>query len=57
MSGNLTPEYVEKLLDEAGRDAVFARARDLGWADGGAPLWVWKEIAAELIFEKLKAKE
>jgi hypothetical protein len=40
---------LEKLIDEAGRSAVFARARALGWASGDAPpKWVWQQIAADV---------
>jgi hypothetical protein len=44
----ITPESVEALIDAAGRDAVFARARSLGWS-GPAPLWVWQQIALEVM--------
>jgi hypothetical protein len=49
----LSPAYVEALIDEAGRSAVFARARDLGWTNGMLPpLWVWNQIAVEIIQQK-----
>lgn len=44
----LTPEDVETLIERAGRQEVFARARQLGWGNG-APLWVWARIAHEII--------
>ncbi|XHB99335.1 hypothetical protein ABWH97_13805 [Nitratireductor sp. ac15] len=47
----ITPEYIERLIDETGRARVFSRAREIGWKDGGAPLWVWKEICADILHE------
>jgi len=44
----LTPEMVEANITRAGRDEVFRRARALGWG-GPAPLWVWNQIAFEVI--------
>lgn len=41
-------EEIESLIDKAGRNAVFARARALGWS-GDAPKWVWRQIAQEII--------
>lgn len=41
-------EALEKAIDEAGRDRVFARARSYGWSDGGAPEWVWWGIVHEV---------
>ncbi len=39
---------LERLIDEAGRSAVFARARYLGWNSGEAPEWVWRQIALDV---------
>lgn len=45
---------LEALIDEAGRDAVFARARALGWSVyHSPPKWVWHGI----VHEVRKAKE
>lgn len=43
---------LEKLIDEAGRDDVFNRARSLGWVDEIPPKWVWRCIAHEIISGK-----
>ena len=45
-----TPEEIEleSSIDKVGRDAVFARARELGWLDDAPPIWVWRCIVAEL---------
>jgi len=40
-------DVLEKAIDEAGRDKVFQRARDIGWRDA-PPKWVWWGIIAEL---------
>ena len=41
---------LERLIDRAGRDQVFAAARALGWGSCDAvPVYVWRQIAAELI--------
>lgn len=49
-ASQITPATVEAHIDRAGRDAVFARARELGWTSHNpAPLWVWNQIAAEII--------
>lgn len=49
-SSQITPATVEAHIERAGRDAVFSRARELGWtADRPAPLWVWNQIAAEIL--------
>ncbi|QNQ43004.1 hypothetical protein [Brucella intermedia] len=45
---SLTKEYIEKLIDETGRDEVFAKARELGWSTGGAPLFVWNVICQDI---------
>ncbi|MBP7641631.1 MAG: hypothetical protein KA733_12765 [Thauera sp.] len=46
----LTSQQVEVLINEAGRDAVFAQAQALGWtAEKTPPLWVWAEIAVGLL--------
>lgn len=44
----ITPDYIERLIEETGSKRVFAKARELGWKDGGAPLWVWNQICAEI---------
>lgn len=49
MSETLTPEAVERMINEAGRDRVFAKARELGWTTGGAPLWVWANICSDIM--------
>lgn len=49
----LTPEHVERLIDEAGREAVFDRARALGWTQTAPPLWAWQQIALEVKAAKL----
>lgn len=42
-------QSIERMIDEAGREAVFARAEALGWPPGSAvPTWVWQQIAAEV---------
>lgn len=46
------PDYIERLIDEAGREEVFRRARELGWSDGGAPLFVWNGIAQDIIHDR-----
>lgn len=45
---SLTKEYIEKLIDDTGRAEVFAKARELGWSDGGAPLFVWNVICQDI---------
>lgn len=46
----LTPDYVDALIERAGRDAVFARAESLGWTRADRPpIWVWAAIANEVI--------
>jgi|GEM_PF-5940453 len=39
---------VEALIDSAGRDKVFAKAKALGWGEQVPPKWVWVEIALDL---------
>ena len=51
----LTPEIIERLIEETGREEVFAEARRLGWGDLGAPLWVWKMICFDVQQRKPKA--
>lgn len=42
-------EELERLIDDAGRTAVFERARLLGWSqECPPPAWVWREIAADV---------
>ncbi|WP_158279439.1 hypothetical protein [Falsochrobactrum shanghaiense] len=53
----LTPEYIEKLIDETGRDAVFTKARELGWSDGGAPLFVWNVICQDIQRDRAALRE
>jgi hypothetical protein len=53
----LTPETVERLIDEAGREQVFRRARELGWGGSLPPLWVWHQIAAEIISGRATTEE
>lgn len=45
----LTPAHIEALLDKAGRDRVFALARANGWNGSNPPLWVWQQLALEVI--------
>ena len=47
----LTPEIVEAAITTAGRAEVFARARENGWGDGAAPMWVWYQLAQQIIIE------
>jgi hypothetical protein len=52
-SNRISPTYVEQLITEAGRERVFARARELGWTNGALPpLWVWNQIAMEIIAQR-----
>lgn len=44
----ITPEMIEAKIDKAGREKVLSRARQLGWGDGGAPIWVWNVICAQV---------
>jgi hypothetical protein len=44
----LTPEDIERMIEDAGSSEVFARARALGWTDGHAPLWVWASICSDI---------
>lgn len=45
----LTRDSVERMIDKAGRNRVFARARELGWSPPFAPpLWVWAAICDEI---------
>lgn len=41
-------EALEKAIDDAGRDKVFARARSYGWDSGGAPEFIWWGIVREV---------
>jgi len=44
-------EALEAEIDRAGRERVFARARELGWQPGSTPpKWVWRCIANDLRF-------
>jgi len=52
----ISPQSVEQLIEAAGRGAVFARARDLGWGSSTPPLWVWNQIAMEVIASNEKDK-
>lgn len=45
----LTPEIVEERISEAGRERVFNQALELGWLGKEPPLWVWNQIALEII--------
>ncbi len=44
----MVDQELESLIDRAGRDKVFDRARALGW-NGNAPKWVWSQIAHEVL--------
>jgi hypothetical protein len=39
---------LEKAIDEAGRDKVFQRAREIGWMNDCPPAWVWWGIVNEI---------
>lgn len=42
-------EELEALIDGAGREAVFARARSYGWSAGSSPpKYVWRQIVEEV---------
>lgn len=42
-------EELEKEIDDAGREAVFARARANGWSvDNPPPKWVWQGLCHEV---------
>jgi hypothetical protein len=42
-------QELESVIDDIGRDAVFDRAREVGWRYGDTPpKWVWWGIVAEL---------
>ena len=41
-------KQIEDLIESAGRDKVFSRARSLGWVNELPPKWVWVQIALEL---------
>ena len=45
----LTPADVEHLIDRAGRERVFAKAREQGWGGHNPPLWVWAQICQEIL--------
>lgn len=45
---------LEALIDRAGRERVFARASANGWTAAGAPEFVWRMIAVELILEQAR---
>lgn len=40
-------EALEAMIDRAGREAVFQRAREYGW-HGAPPKWVWRQIADDV---------
>ena len=43
----------ERLIDKAGRQKVFDRARALGWsASNNPPVYVWAQIAHDIIVEE-----
>lgn len=45
-----TDAQLEQFIDAAGREAVFDRARSLGWTvDNPPPKWVWGQIAEEVM--------
>jgi hypothetical protein len=49
-------EDLERAIDRAGRDRVFARARRHGWGPGSTPpQWVWWGIVHELRLEQARA--
>lgn len=51
--GRISAQSVEQLIDQAGREAVFAKASALGWSSAmPAPLWVWNQIAVEVLLQK-----
>lgn len=52
----LTSEIVEANITKAGREAVFSRARVLGW-DGPAPLYIWNQIALEVMADGQKSPD
>lgn len=52
-TGQITPEYVDKLMDKAGRAAVASRLLVSGWTTGNPPpLWVVHAAAMEILAEK-----
>jgi hypothetical protein len=44
----MSDEELERQIDEAGRNAVFARASAHGWKNVPPPKWVWYQIVAEV---------
>lgn len=48
---------LEKLIDQAGRGRVFARAHALGWSGSVPPKYVWEEIAAEILQERSRRND
>lgn len=49
---------VEKMIDEVGRDEVFAHARSLGWSPANTPpIWLWGMICAEVEQNKRRRNE
>jgi hypothetical protein len=45
----MTDTELERAIDDAGRAAVFERARRLGWSpDNPPPAWVWASIASDV---------
>lgn len=50
-------EELEKLIDEAGRDKVFARARTLGWRYGDMiEKWMWRQICYEMMSDQPRSE-
>jgi hypothetical protein len=48
-SQQITPAYVESLIEMVGRERVFEHAKLLGWSGYTPPLWVWHQICLDLI--------
>lgn len=44
----ITPAYIEQMIDKAGRNKVFSLASAMGW-DGSAPLWVWQGLCNKIL--------
>lgn len=49
---------LERAIDMAGRDRVFAVARENGWQQGSSPpKWVWRQIIGQLALKDSRGRK
>lgn len=52
----MSDKDLEQMIDLAGRNEVFARARANGWGYVPPPKWIWRQICIDILREKPRAR-